>query len=217
VARICTSHCTCHPIEESASALCWLHRMASSAAPRTVQSSPFKSSSTSTKHALSSTLTRSRSRKVQPALKQRAEAFLAQAAADTDSTTKSIIPSRKRKRGSIDPRAKEIFPMAPETGPSTSTPVRKRSITSKVRSEPVQDRSDASKGLVFEPRVNKDETEPPMPRSQPKKSVKAKAGAEANEPAEKRLKIFRKQAPKTFHEKLHRAISQRYALIMRIC
>jgi hypothetical protein len=191
--------------------------MASSAAPRTVQSSPLKSSSTSTKHALSSTLTRSRSRKVQPALKQRAEAFLAQAAADTDSTTKSIIPSRKRKRGSIDPRAKEIFPMAPETGPSTSTPVRKRSITSKVRSEPVQDRLEASSGLVLEPQVSKDEAEPPMLRSQPNKSVKAKAGADANEPAEKRLKIFRKQAPKTFHEKLHRATSQRYALTMRIC
>ena len=191
--------------------------MASSAASRIVQSSPLKSSSTSTKHVVPATLTRSRSRKVQPALKQRAEAFLAQAAADTESTTKNIIPSRKRKRGSIDARAKEILPMAPERGSSSSKPVRNRLATAKARPESAQDRVDAAEGLVLEPRPDEDDAQPDMHRSQSKKSTKAKAGADANEPAEKRLKIFRKQAPKTFHEKLHRATSQRYASVIWTC
>lgn len=180
--------------------------MASSVAPRTVPHSPLKSSSTSTKHLVSSTLTRSRSRKVQPALKQRGEAFLAQAAADTDSTTNSIVPSRKRKR-----------PMAPETGPSITTPVPKRSTTSDVRSEPLQECLDGPEDPALEPRVHEDDAEPSKPRSLSKKPIKTKAGANANEPAEKRLKIFRKQAPKTFHEKLQRATSQRYASVVRTC
>ena len=165
----------------------------------------------SAKAAMSPALTRSRSRKVQPALKQRAEAFLAQAAADSSSPAKhKHVSSRKRKRGSVDAQASKGQALVPKEESTSSKPVRKVSKTSKTRFEALQERPDASEDLSSTPLLDEDDAESLMSRTQTKKVLKTKAAADAKEPQEKRLKIFRKQAPKTFHEKLHRATSQRY-------
>ena len=161
---------------------------------------------------MSPILTRSRSRKVQPALKQRAEAFLAQAAADTDSRPEKDVPSRKRKRGSIDTQAKQSHPLGPEAKPSTSKQLQKSSSACKARPESAQEHLVAGEYLVSGPLMDEDDAEPLIFRTQAKETLKAKAAADAKEPVEKRLKIFRKQEPKTFHEKLHRATSQRYVV-----
>jgi len=182
--------------------------MPSLARPSTTQSSPLKSSST--KPAMSPVLTRSRSRKVQPGLKQRAEAFLAQAAADTDSTPKEDVTSRKRKRGSVDAEKKQSQALALDAQSTTSKQVRKIVAVPRARPVQVQERPHASEDLVPRPLMDDDDVGPLMSRTQTKKALKSKAATEANEPVEKRLKVFRKQAPKTFHEKLHRATSQRY-------
>jgi hypothetical protein len=185
--------------------------MASLASAKPTQSSQLQAS-TLAKQAMSSTLTRSRSRKVQPGLKQRAEAFLAQTAADTHSTRKKDVPSRKRKRGNIDTQAKQSQPLAPEAKPSTSKQLSKSSTTSKARPGWVQEHLEAKEDPVSGPLMDEDDAEPLIFRTQAKNALKAKAAADAKEPAEKRLKIFRKQPPKTFHEKLHRATTQRYVV-----
>lgn len=189
--------------------------MASFASSKATESSQLKAAPMA-KQAVSPALTRSRSRKVQPALKQRAEAFLAQAAADTDSTPRKDAPSRKRKRGSVDAPAKQSQPLDSQATPSTSKLIRKISTTTKVRHDADQGRIQAAENLASWPLVLEDDAEALMSRTQTKKALKAKAAAEVKGPAEKRLKIFRKQAPKTFHEKLHRATSQRYVLLIHL-
>lgn len=164
------------------------------------------------KHNMSPALTRSRSRKVQPALKERAEAFLAKASADMSSPLKpKDVPSRKRKRASLDTQVKQSQALLSKIESSGSEAVRKVSKTTKISPEEVLERLDASQGLAPAPLVDEEDVEPLMSRTQAKKALtaKAKEQEDANEPQEKRLKIFRKQAPNTFHEKLQRATLQR--------
>jgi hypothetical protein len=190
---------------------CYAFKMASLTSSKTTQSSPLKTSSMA-KQAMSPALTRSRSRKVQPALKQRAEAFLAQAAADTDSTPRKDVASRKRKRGSVDAPPKPRQPLDPEAKSSTLKQIRKSSSATKARPKSNQERLEPLEDLVSGPLEDADDEETLMSKTQTKKALKAKVADDTKEPAEKRLKIFRKQAPKTFHDKLHRATSQRYVL-----
>jgi hypothetical protein len=161
----------------------------------------------SAKSNMSPALTRSRSRKVQPALKERAEAFLAKASADMSSPLKpKDVPSRKRKRTSLDVGAKQSQALVPDAESSSSKPVRKVSKASKARPGEALERSDESQDLATAPFVEED-AERLMPRTQAGKALKAKAKEDAKEPQEKRLKIFRKQVSSVIPKQISIGIS----------
>jgi hypothetical protein len=166
----------------------------------------------SAKFNMSPALTRSRSRKVQPALKMRAEAFLAKASADTSSPHKpKDVPSLKRKRASLDIGAKQSQALVPEAESLSSKPVRNVSKASRARLREALERPDESQDLAtatFEdeedaqPHISRtqaktiadeEDAEPLVTRTQAEKALKAKTQEDAKEPQEKRLKIFRKQ------------------------
>ena len=120
-----------------------------------------------------------RKRKVQSSLKDRAEAFLANAATPA-SIMKTASTSKKRKIADLQ----------------NETPVKK----------------DSNSKTAF-PTTSKPISTSSTPKS--RSTTKKKADGTPKEKEEKRLGIFRKQAPKTFLEKLSRAQTQRMIVIGR--
>lgn len=156
------------------------------------------------------TMMTTRSRKIQPDLREKAENYLARANVSdlSSSCQKSAPKARKRKLQDVvdaekhqslnSTRALEtntsVFASVPKL---TGKPSEKASRALKPKKDKLSQLKDAP------------ESDLDRPLSVPEAVKKSSKPESPKEPDEKRLKRYRKQAPQSFLQKLHRAQTQR--------
>jgi hypothetical protein len=156
-----------------------------------------------------------RSRTVQPRLKERAERFLAKA--DASQTSSSQLPelSRSRKRKLQDVGGPET-PALSDTGEVQEADP-KETLRSAKSTKKSMNKSPKSKWPEAAGKnkpassefVRASELEPERSLSTPESTKKPRKLKSSEKSDEKRLKRYRKQAPQSFLQKLHRSQTQR--------
>lgn len=152
-----------------------------------------------------------RSRRVQPRLKERAEQFLAKAdpLLALSRQTPEIVPSRKRKLQDVDesekPAGTDIKVIQGKISQemlSHAKPTKKFSTMKSLDGEGEKKPASSKSPIALETHTTQLASTP----ESAKNSSKLKPSKESDE---KRLKRYRKQAPQSFLQKLHRSQTQR--------